>query len=777
MDMDMGDMSGGMSMGDGVPTLFHMQKMYWAFIGATIGFATLVHMGEKALCWQRLHAASKQDPTPAKPRSPALVAVATATAIIREISNATMAMFKIRGRTFRSAPLGRICLVLAYFVLLVVLCFYRLQPSNPWQYEDVAYRCAYISVAQLPLIFLLAGKNNIVGWMTGLSYERINWLHRWVARCLLFTTTLHMGYFFTDWARYDYILIKLRTDSMTQTGISAWAILVWIVLSSFAPIRGLSYELFVLQHLISFVAFITMVMLHADADVHVYIWIPVGLFFFDRITRALYVLYTNLAIFHPKARREGNQSRFWACKASFTPVSQRTTRVTIQNPPIQWKAGQHVFLSCHSIVPLQSHPFTVASLPEDGKMEFLIRAGNGGTKAFFHHAEKHHQQLPTTEAEISMPKHKSVAIEGPYGRIRPLRQFDTVVLLAGSTGATFTVPLMREIVSAWRRNNNNNSDSSDSSRQKRGFLLPDGIVTRHIRFVWVIKARDQLDWLWKQLITAIDDVRQLRHQGIDVELDMSIYITCDDSLTSDQQGGVLPPASARNSLPPPYGVVEEVHTAKPEKDEKKSDPMFGSAEKAEVRELDSLSMASSHQGPSSGRPTCGPNGTCCCTATIEDEDAIDNADAPVCTCNCGAAAASLPEPTGPAPPSSSGTDKPHSSSPPPLSPSSDGTAAVQDFEKAQLAKEIGPRPDSASSSLASPTSPTSIPLFSGRPSPRTIIRKSLEQAFGESAVVVCGPCGLVDDVRHSVVSLSDERAVHKGSGAQGIYLHTEAFGY
>jgi hypothetical protein len=67
-------------------------------------------------------------------------------------------------------------------------------------------------------------------------------------------------------------------------------------------------------------------------------------------------------------------------------------------------------------------------------------------------------------------------------------------------------------------------------------------------------------------------------------------------------------------------------------------------------------------------------------------------------------------------------------------------------------------------------------IVSGRPMPRTIIRKVLEKAEGESAVVVCGPRGLADDVRRSVVSLSDERAVHKGTGAQGIYLHVENFG-
>jgi hypothetical protein len=35
--------AGSMSMGDGVPSLFTLQKMYWAVVGSAIGVATLVN--------------------------------------------------------------------------------------------------------------------------------------------------------------------------------------------------------------------------------------------------------------------------------------------------------------------------------------------------------------------------------------------------------------------------------------------------------------------------------------------------------------------------------------------------------------------------------------------------------------------------------------------------------------------------------------------------------------------------------------------------------------
>lgn len=53
----------------------------------------------------------------------------------------------------------------------------------------------------------------------------------------------------------------------------------------------------------------------------------------------------------------------------------------------------------------------------------------------------------------------------------------------------------------------------------------------------------------------------------------------------------------------------------------------------------------------------------------------------------------------------------------------------------------------------------------------------LEQALGETGVAVCGPGALAADVKAAVVGLSDERAVHRGTGAQGIYLHVEGFGF
>ncbi len=664
---------------------------------------------------RRLIAASQGWETPAKPETRFTRAMATMMAISRELTYASFPL--IRSKTFRwSSPiLGRVFLVSAELLLVMVLCFYMMNPYDQWQWENIGYRTGFIALAQLPLIVLLAGKNNIIGFLIGSSYERLSWLHRWTARILFLTVTIHMGFWFLGWARYQYIMVKLKNDLITQRGFAAWCILLWIVLSSFAPIRRWNYEFFVIQHIVTLAGFLAAVYLHVPAEVQMWVWIPVGLAIFDRVVRALFLLYANISIFHPK--REG----FWACKATFEPLGSDMTRIVIKNPPVSWSVGQHVLLSCHSIAPLQSHPFTIASIPQDGKMEFLVKSKSGGTKRFFRHAQMH-QELPLADVDSSTSHRAAVLIEGPYGKTRQLRQFDSIFLIAGSSGASFTVPLMRDIVASWETNDNRGS--------RKIFRRPGCAVTRYIRFVWVVKSRDQVAWFASQLVTVARDVEQLRADGCDVETDMSIYVTCSEDLSGDGTKSKEP------ALPAPQLR---------DKPEKQPRSLEFSAYKTEVVEKIGADHISVHSAPSGSdskeelRITGGLSGSCCCTVTIENEADVSELDKSN-QCRCG------------------DREERHGSIN--SSNSSAKSSSPLDPEK--------PRCHSI---------PFDMKLLSGRPQPKNLVRKMLEQALGESAVVVCGPQGLVDDVRQSVVALSDERAVHKGSGAQGVYLHTEAFDY
>ncbi|KAK1141792.1 ferric-chelate reductase Frp1 [Aspergillus melleus] len=710
--MSMGSM-GHMHMGDGAPDLFYLQKMYWAVVGSAIAAGAVANGLNRLLAFQRLRDSTL---TPSKPKSLFFNTYATLTAITREASYATLPPWSLGGRTIHFAPLGPLSIILANLVVVLVFCFYKLDTFDQWKWEDVGYRTGFVAIAQLPLIFLLAGRQNIIGYLVGMSYERLNWYHRWISRTLWLTTTIHMGFWFRNWGRYDYITYQLKNDPLSQRGFAAWIILTFIVLSSAAPVRRLSYEFFVLQHLVTFCGFIAAVWLHAPEEVKVWVWIPIGLLVFDRVVRYVWATYANLSIFHRSKKENGHA--LWANRATFTPLPGNVTRITIENPGIRWKPGQHVFLTCHSVVPLQSHPFTIASIPEDNKMEFLVRAEKGGTRRFFRYASKHHQILGSTDSKPEN-RPRAVFLDGPYGSIRPLRQFDSVVLLAGGMGITFTLPFLRDLIAGWK------VGGAESTTRNRH------AVTKRIRFVWVIKSRSQLSWFETQLQSLLADAETCQGAQPDLarELDLSIYVTCDEKLEPQPAAG----QTQCSQVPPaPTTTTTTVIT---NADSKEKFPV-------RTEKKDTISINSVSQSTDSG---CLPGGGCCCTTAIEDEDEITEHK-----CNCsGHAAPSEPKPQ----------------------PSEKDDEIDSDAEKAKTevkyiesdSKQNDPQHE--------------LNVLSGRPQPRNIIRKVLEKAEGESAVVVCGPEGLSDDVRRSVVYLSDDRAVHKGTGAQGIYMHVEKFGW
>ncbi len=678
---------------------------------------------------------------------------------------------------FGFLPLGRTSLVLAYFVLLIVLCFYGLNPRDQWQWEDIGYRSGFVTICQLPLLFLLAGRNNIIGLLVGCSYERLNWLHRWVARGPFVTASIHMAYWFKSWARYRYIGTKVRTDPVVQKGVAAWSVLFWIVLSSWAVFRHLGFEFFVIQHLVSFTAFVVLVYLHVPKDDHVWIWIPVGLFFADRLVRAGYLIYTNLAIFH---RRRGNKRGLWTCKAEFKPLSGDMTWVTIRDPPIRWIAGQHVFLSCHSVLPLQSHPFTIASLPGDGKMEFLIRVEGRGTERFMEHAEKGVDvQVADEEVERGVTEwsERTVIINGPYGKMRPLRQFASVVLVAGGAGISLTEPLMRDLVGHWSRR----VDTTSEEKKPKSLLSSwldggEGIVTRHIQMVWIVKSSDHWSWSSKRLSEAMREAEELKEKyGQDVELDISFYVTCDESMSDGKGEGDPNPfshlkstsksryrdankkgrknggdgGSSVRTLTRHMSTEQWSRSSASALDEK--DPVVKTEMDVSVTE-EKVDEKQDSKNESKSRGGCAPNGTgeCCCRQTITDEDAITVP----CTCHS--------QPTSNTNPSSS------SSSSTKQTPSSSmydasGSESTSSTPSPPINNDINLHP--------------SIKRLHGRPDCRALIRRTLEKAQGESAVVVCGPWSLSERVRNDVVRLSDERAVHKGTGAQGVWVHCEGYGY
>jgi ferric-chelate reductase len=209
------------------------------------------------------------------------------------------------------------------------------------------------------------------------------------------------------------------------------------------------------------------------------------------------LIYRNLGVFHGK-------KGVLSCKARLTALPGYATRITIENPPLKtWSPGQHVFLSIPSISPLQSHPFTIASSPYSPSREltFVVRAHSGFSRRIYNRA----MSLLPTSSNPSKEKTFTAILDGPYGCPPNFLQYDTLILIAGSTGSTFTIPILMHVL-----------QSREAS------------CVRRIQVVWIVKNGSNFDWFADEITRALEFAAK---RG--VELDVRGYVTCDPTYTTN----------------------------------------------------------------------------------------------------------------------------------------------------------------------------------------------------------------------------------------------------
>jgi ferric-chelate reductase len=597
-------------------------------------YATLTDVG-------RMRAAAANRPRPASPSAVLAKSIATITAIYREASYAQFTP-KV-SRFLKVPPIGTITLLVGYLAWVILLEFMNNNVAGAQHYTSLAVRAAWLAIAQVPLLILLAGKNNLIGFVSGVSYERLNVIHRWVARVLLFLVTLHVIFLHLAWNAYGLKDLEYATDSCIPTGYAVYVILLWMNLSTLAPIRNFSYEFFVVQHIITFFGFIVAIMFHLPSTAlysRVYIYIPIALFLVGRGIRT--------------ARFAWNNAR--PSRATMIALDGGVTRITVRSKAItKWSPGAHVFLSIPKFGRGQSHPATIASNPSShsGNLVFILKGHKGFTSRLLKSVTNSTTSLLPTKEEsaprqTSAPSTYVALIDGPYGGSHSdFCSFDTVFLISGSTGITFTLPILLDI----------------AARAQKARL-----PVKRVTFLWIVKNTSWTSWTASELTSAS---QTLKAAGI--EFSIKIHVTCDTKFTTGED--------------------------------------------------DQSQDSACECDKSAGR---------CCCVNVDDPDDIREVD----------------------------------------------DEEEQPSEKKDV--QINEQPRSQSASLKSGAGSSILPCAtfqSGRPDIYSMLWELLEEAEGETGVAVCGPLGLNSDVRTTVVRCSDERAVHKGTGAEGIYLHSECFAW
>ena len=120
----------------------------------------------------------------------------------------------------------------------------KIQPHAPNNLSHVIV--GFMSVAQLPVIFLFAAKNSIMSFLCpGHGYEKLNFIHRWAGRGLFLSAVTHGSLWITQHRKFNVPIIGEQKET---SGIAAFGVLCIIVLTSILPVRRWFYQgFFVVQ--------------------------------------------------------------------------------------------------------------------------------------------------------------------------------------------------------------------------------------------------------------------------------------------------------------------------------------------------------------------------------------------------------------------------------------------------------------------------------------------------------------------------------------------------
>lgn len=300
-------------------------------------------------------------------------------------------------------------------------------------------RTGIMSFYNMVLLWLLAGRNDVVIWLTGWSFQSLNLFHRWTARVAVVQAFIHScAYVCIRWGAFWAFM----PERYWWSGVCAMITMGLLIPLSVLPLRQYAYEVFLFLHIALSVATLALLYLHTEMfGYDPWVWLCMGIWAFDRVLRVVRV-----AVLSFKTLGQRN------AVGAITAVNPGLMRLRVDTSvPIEPAPGDYYFLySPHSLAPWENHPFTLASwekAPGGGTtLHFLIAPMEGWTRRLRRRIEavaaiKAHSESET-ERLIASPgsARLRVLLEGPYGHRCDLDVFDHVLLLAGGSGIAAVLP-------------------------------------------------------------------------------------------------------------------------------------------------------------------------------------------------------------------------------------------------------------------------------------------------------------------------------------------------
>ncbi|KAH8078725.1 iron reductase [Cristinia sonorae] len=315
---------------------------------------------------------------------------------------------------------------------LVLICYFGILLYGTFHKSNVfsnAVRTGFLAVSQIPVVVVLGTKNNFIGMLLGMGYERLNVFHRYAGLLLVLACNVHtLGYFY-EWALEGTVAKHMAepVNARATVGLVCIDILAFFSTSFW---RNRFYNVFLVTHVIAVLGLLSSICMHSSAAAP-YVWMAIAIYIVDRIIRGLKTRYTT---------------------ARLTPITDLgMTRVELPAINDGWRAGQHVRLQVLSkgmgrMGWAEVHPFTIASISqaEDGSGLVLMCKKTGSwTRKLFDLAKKSTSELVKTNSQ-----EVKVLVEGPYGGPGHTMfcSFSGAMFVCGGSGITFALSAIQDLV-------------------------------------------------------------------------------------------------------------------------------------------------------------------------------------------------------------------------------------------------------------------------------------------------------------------------------------------
>ncbi|USP74012.1 hypothetical protein yc1106_01286 [Curvularia clavata] len=338
-------------------------------------------------------------------------------------------------------------LVLAWTGLILFYNFYRMPLSFNYIFV-FGDRCGLVFVTNLPLLYLLAAKNQPITFLTGYSYESLNIFHRRVGEVMCLEAFVHFLGIFATWygllRHLGFTLAKFLFNRVVLLGLAALIAYELIYFTSLGSFRQRWYEIFLALHIVLQVAGLVFLWFHHHTS-RPYVGISLGIFLIDRLVYRLWLKSST----HPATLTVLEDEETVLVSANWEVSSQKPA-LAPKNMNQGWNPNEHIFLSVPALSrkhAIQSHPFTIFSAaptvskndsqPNHAWFTLLIRAQ---AKAGFTHTLLEHART-TSQTRIRL--------DGPYGSSHALDMLEassTAVLIAGGSGIAVAYPLLYSLL-------------------------------------------------------------------------------------------------------------------------------------------------------------------------------------------------------------------------------------------------------------------------------------------------------------------------------------------